>query len=60
MQKLEIQLPDTVNIDAQEIQLLLAGKLYEKGLLSIGQAAQIASFPNMPSWSYWGIIKYWY
>lgn len=30
--------------DAQEIQLLLAGKLYEKGLLSIGQAAQMAGF----------------
>lgn len=44
MQTIQIQLPDTVNIDAHEIQLLLAGKLYEKGLLSIGQAAQMAGF----------------
>jgi len=42
MQTIQVQLPDTVNIDAQEIQLLLAGKLYEKGLLSIDQAAQMA------------------
>ena len=44
MQTIQIQLPDTVNIDAKEIQMLLAGKLYEKGLLSIGQAAQMAGF----------------
>lgn len=37
MQTFEIQLPDTININAHETQLLLAGKLYEKGLLSIGQ-----------------------
>jgi predicted HTH domain antitoxin len=42
--QVQVQVPDTVNIDAQEIQLLLAGKLYEKGLLSIGQAAQMAGF----------------
>jgi predicted HTH domain antitoxin len=41
MQTLEIQLPDTVNLDMQEIQLLLASKLYEKGVLSVGQAAQM-------------------
>ncbi|MGZ8159344.1 MAG: UPF0175 family protein [Methylobacter sp.] len=44
MQTIQIQLPDTVNIDAQEIQILLAGKLYERGLLSVGQAAQMAGF----------------
>lgn len=42
MQTLQIQLPDTVNIDAQEIHMLLASKLYEKGLLSVRQAAQMA------------------
>lgn len=41
MQILQIQLPDTINIEAQEIQMLLASKLYEKGLLSVGQAAQM-------------------
>ena len=41
MQTLQIQLPDSINIDTQEIQMLLASKLYEKGLLSVGQAAQM-------------------
>lgn len=44
MQTIQIQLPDTVSINAQEIQILLAGKLYERGLLSVGQAAQMAGF----------------
>ncbi|PPD03126.1 MAG: hypothetical protein CTY29_10615 [Methylobacter sp.] len=44
MQTLQVQLPDTVNIDTQEIQMLLAGKLYERGQLSVGQAAQMAGF----------------
>jgi len=42
MQTLQIQLPDTITIDAREIHLLLASRLYEKGILSVGQAAQIA------------------
>lgn len=41
MQTLQIQLPDSINIEPQEIQMLLASKLYEKGLLSVGQAAQM-------------------
>ena len=44
MQTLQIQLHDSIHIDAQEIQLLLASRLYEKGLLSVGQAAQMAGF----------------
>jgi predicted HTH domain antitoxin len=42
MQTLQIQLPDTITIDAREIHLLLASRLYEKGILSVGQAAQMA------------------
>ena len=41
MQTLQIQLPDSVNIDVREIQMLLASRLYEKGILSVGQAAQM-------------------
>jgi predicted HTH domain antitoxin len=42
MQTVQIQLPDSINIDAQEIKMLLASKLYEQGLLSVGQAASVA------------------
>lgn len=41
MQTVQIQLPDSVNIDVREIQMLLASRLYEKGILSVGQAAQM-------------------
>ncbi|MEY3785805.1 MAG: hypothetical protein RLZ75_10 [Pseudomonadota bacterium] len=44
MQTLQIQLPDSINIETQEIQLLLASRLYENGLLSVGQASQMAGF----------------
>jgi predicted HTH domain antitoxin len=44
MQTVQIQLPDSINIDAQEIKMLLASKLYEQGLLSVGQAAEIAGY----------------
>lgn len=42
MQTLQIQLPDFIQIDQQEIQMLLTTKLYEKGTLSVGQAVQLA------------------
>jgi len=44
MQTLQIQLPDLISINQQKIKMLLASKLYENGLLSIGQAAELASF----------------
>lgn len=42
MQNLQINLPDFVEIDTQEATLLLALRLYERGSLSIGQAAEMA------------------
>lgn len=42
MQTVQIELPDFVNIETKEILLLLASKLYEKGTLSLGQAAELA------------------
>ncbi len=42
MQILQIQLPDYIAIDSHEIQMLLASNLYEKGVLSVGQATQMA------------------
>lgn len=42
MQTLQIQLPDFITVDMQDIKLLIAAKLYQQGQLSIGQAAQLA------------------
>ena len=42
MKTLTLQIPD--NLDGKETQTLLAAKLYEKGSLSLGQAAELAGY----------------
>jgi len=44
MKTLLLQIPDSVNIDEQEAKKMLAAKLYEKGTLSLGQAAELAGY----------------
>ena len=46
MQTLQLRLPDFVDLDAQELTLILASRLYEQGKLSIGQAAELAGLPK--------------
>ncbi|MCO5241447.1 MAG: UPF0175 family protein [Chitinophagaceae bacterium] len=42
MKTLTLQIPD--NLDERETKTLLAAKLYEKGALSLGQAAEMAGY----------------
>ncbi len=42
MKTITLQLPD--NIDEKEAKTILAAKLYEKGSLSLGQAAELAGY----------------
>ncbi len=42
MKTLTVKLPSTVELDESELLLMLAAKLYEKGKLSLGQAAVAA------------------
>ena len=42
MKTLTLQIPD--NLDGKEAQTLLAAKLYEKGSLTLGQAAELAGY----------------
>ena len=42
MKTLTLQIPD--NLDEKEAQTLLAAKLYEKGNLTLGQAAELAGY----------------
>ncbi len=44
MQTLTVELPDTVNLNVQEAKMLLAVKLHERGILSLGQAAEVAGY----------------
>ncbi|MDM8549430.1 UPF0175 family protein [Desulfobacterales bacterium HSG2] len=42
MQTLQITLPDFISTDTREIIFVIASKFYEKGKLSLGQAAEVA------------------
>lgn len=42
MRILELNLPNTIKQSDEELQLLIAAKLYENGTLSSGQAAEVA------------------
>lgn len=42
MKILTINIPDSLELDGREAKLLLASRLYEKGKLSLGQAADMA------------------
>jgi len=42
MKTVHLTLPDTVNLDDKDIAMIVASALYEKGKLSLGQAAELA------------------
>ena len=42
MKALTINLPESLDSEEFEIKMLLAGQLYERGKVTIGQAAEIA------------------
>jgi len=44
MKTLIIEIPDSLNLDEKEAKTFLAAKLFEKGDLSIGQAADMAGY----------------
>lgn len=42
MKTIQLNIPDTVDLNDREAKMLLASRLYEKGKLSLGQAAELA------------------
>ena len=44
MKTLTIHLPNTVDVDDREAKMALASKLYERGKLTLGQAAEMADY----------------
>lgn len=44
MRTITIHLPDTVDLEEKEAKMFLASKLYEKGRLTLGQAAQLVGY----------------
>jgi len=45
--KLTLEIPDSLDVDENEMKRLLAAKLYEAGKLSLGQAAELAGMPKV-------------
>jgi predicted HTH domain antitoxin len=41
MKTLTINIPDTLDLDNRELAMLVATQLYEKGKMSLGQAAEL-------------------
>ena len=56
MKTLTVQIPDTV--DEREAKMLLAAKLYEKGSLSLGQAAELVGYSKRTFMELWEPMKY--
>jgi len=44
MKSLTLELPDNVEINEREVKTLIAAKYFEKGTLSLGQAAELAGY----------------
>lgn len=44
MKTLTINIPNTADIDDKEARMSLASKLYEKGKLTLGQAAELTGY----------------
>ena len=44
MKTLNIDIPDTLDLDDNEVKMALASKLYERGKLSLGQAASLTGY----------------
>jgi predicted HTH domain antitoxin len=44
MKTLTLQVPDSLTLDPKEAAMLLATRLYERGELSLGQAAELAGY----------------
>lgn len=42
MQVITLNIPESAHLDAKEAAIILASSLYEKGKLSLGQAAEVA------------------
>lgn len=42
MKNIELEFPDSLNMDELEVKLILAAKLFEQGRLSLGKAAEFS------------------
>ncbi len=53
MKTVTLNLPDTVDVETSDVLRMVAARLYERGTLSLGQAADLA---GMPKWEFAEIL----
>ena len=41
MKEICLKFPESIQIDVNELKIIIAGRLYEKGILSLGQGADL-------------------
>lgn len=46
MKTLELTIPDSVDVEVTDVLMMVASRLYERGTLSLGQAAELAGKPK--------------
>ena len=51
MSRLTIDIPDYVDLDDHSVQMMPAGKRYDQGKLTLGQAAAFTDTPKETHWS---------
>ncbi len=44
MRTIQLNIPDSVDLNDREAKMLLASRLYEKGKLTLGQAAELVGY----------------
>lgn len=42
-----IQIPESASLSEQKLKIILGGEFYERGLLSLGQAAEVAELSKV-------------
>lgn len=54
MSTLTLELPDTVDVEKADLLRMIAARLYERGKLTLGQAADLA---GMAKWDFAEVLK---
>ncbi len=54
MSTITLELPDTVDVEKADLLRMIAARLYERGKLTLGQAADLA---GMAKWDFAEVLK---
>ncbi len=58
MPEINISIPENVHLSESELKIIIAGELYEREKLSLGQAAELAGFSKRTFIEIMGVYGY--